>query len=178
MRYSFQLMYKPHLRAKNDISSLLLQTEPYISLPIVPSGPPLSIKAQDITDTSMKLIWSPPQQKHRNGIIILYGVCYQEASLGTECTDVTSIPGSQLSYEITEGLRPHCEYMFVVMAATKVAGWSPKAVLRETTLQAGKIERSFLLISKASTHGADLTVLPFNVFFFFNVFSFNVSFIN
>ena len=69
----------------------------------------------------------------------------------TECTDIRSIPGGQLSYKITEGLRPYCKYEFVVMAATMVQGWSPKAVHYETTREAGKIKLSSPLVVRSAS---------------------------
>ena len=93
--------------------------------------------AQDVTSKSLRLLWSPPEESHRNGIIKVYGLCYQEASLATSCSTTLQIPGDQLSYDITEGLRPNTEYMFIVSAATAI-GWGPKAVLYKTTLSAGK----------------------------------------
>ena len=127
-------------------------TNKFVFAYTVPSGPPLLLKAQDITATSLRLMWSPPEQNHANGIIRLYGVCYQEASLGTECTEVISIPGGQLSYEITQGLRPYTEHVFVVMAATKIKGWSPKAVLNITTLLAGKIVVRYISVHNSLFH--------------------------
>lgn len=107
--------------------------------------------AQEITTTSVTLAWLAPQPHHRNGIIVVYGICYQEATLPTECTDIRSIPGGQLSYKITAGLRPYCKYEFVVMAATMVEGWSPKAVHYETTLEAGKIKLSSPLVARSAS---------------------------
>lgn len=92
---------------------------------------------QNITATSVKLQWSPPEQALQHGVIKSYGICFQEASLGTDCRSINSIRGEQLSYSITQGLRPHTKYMFVVMAATKIVGWSPKAVIYSSTLSAG-----------------------------------------
>ena len=103
-----------------------------------PSGPPHLVMAQDITATSLNLVWSPPEERHRNGIITEYGVCYQEASLGTSCENTVRVPMEQLSYRITTGLRPNTEFMFIVKAATS-RGWGPNAVIYETTLPAGKI---------------------------------------
>ena len=95
--------------------------------------------AQDVTATSLKLVWSPPEENHRNGVIRIYGLCFQEASLETSCKKIVSIPGEQTSYDITEGLWPNTEYMFIVFAATASPGWGPRAVLYVTTLPAGKI---------------------------------------
>ncbi len=95
--------------------------------------------AQDVTATSLKLVWSPPEESLRNGIITAYGLCYQENGLGTSCDTIVQIPAEQLSYSITEGLRPNRQYMFIVFAATS-KGWGPRAVLYETTLPAGKIK--------------------------------------
>lgn len=95
--------------------------------------------AQDLTATSVKLLWSPPEESHRNGIITVYGLCYQEASLETSCTTDVQVPGEKLSYDITKGLRPNTEYMFTVAAAT-VTGLGPRAVLYESTLSSGNFK--------------------------------------
>ncbi|XP_028400962.1 protein sidekick-1-like [Dendronephthya gigantea] len=100
------------------------------------SGPPRDFHVLKITATSIKLSWSNPHTSHLNGIIMFYGICYQEASLETDCQNVLTLSGTSLQYEITDGLRPYTEYIVVAMAATKVPGWSPKAVLYGTTLPA------------------------------------------
>ncbi|XP_028400896.1 protein sidekick-2-like [Dendronephthya gigantea] len=102
----------------------------------VPSGPPRDLRAQTITGTSIELSWSIPHRSLANGIIIFYGICYQEASLETDCANIILLPGTRPRHKINEGLRPYTEYMLVVMAATKIPGWSPKAVLYSTTLPA------------------------------------------
>ena len=104
-----------------------------------PSGPPHLVMAQDVTATSLNLVWSPPKENHRNGIITEYGVCYEEASLGTNCVETVRVPMGQLSYRITTGLRPNTKFMLTVKAATG-QGWGPKAVVYETTLPAGKAQ--------------------------------------
>lgn len=106
------------------------------ALHLAPSAPPHLAMVQDVTTTSMKLLWSPPEKSHRNGIITEYGLCYQEASLEATCLIDVQIPGEQLSYDITEGLRPNTEYMLLVSARTAV-GFGPKAVLYESTLPSG-----------------------------------------
>ena len=110
--------------------------------PVVPSGPPLGLMAQNITTTSLTLVWLPPEYNHANGIIMYYGICYQEVSLGTDCTSIVSIPQEQMSFDITTGLRPYTQYVLVVMAATKIVGWGPKAMINETTLTAGRMLKS------------------------------------
>lgn len=102
-----------------------------------PGGPPHLVMTQDVTATSLKLIWSPPEKHHRNGVITLYGLCFQEASLKTSCRPRLSIPGEHTSYDITEQLRPNTEYMFLIFAATASPGWGPSAMIYETTLPAG-----------------------------------------
>ena len=87
-------------------------------------------------------MWSAPQGRTKNGFIVGYGVCYQEASLGRNCTNVISIP--QKSYVIT-GLRPYTEHIFVVMAATKIEGWGPEAVTYENTTTAGNKLETMLI---------------------------------
>ncbi|CAB3996428.1 receptor-type tyrosine- phosphatase S-like [Paramuricea clavata] len=104
-----------------------------------PSGPPHLVMAQDLTATSVKLLWSPPEESHRNGVITVYSLCYQEASLETSCTTDVQVPGEKLSYDITKGLRPNTEYMFTVAAAT-VTGLGPRAVLYESTLSSGNFK--------------------------------------
>lgn len=101
--------------------------------------------AQDVTATGLKLVWSAPEESHRNGVIRTYGLCFQEASLETSCLTTIRIPGEQTSYDITEGLRPNTEYMFIVFAATASRGWGPRAVLYKTTLPAGKITFTYSL---------------------------------
>ncbi len=87
-------------------------------------------------------MWSAPQGRTKNGFIVGYGVCYQEASLGRNCTNVISIP--QQSSVIT-GLRPYTEHIFVVMAATKIEGWGPEAVIYENTTTAGNKLETMLI---------------------------------
>jgi hypothetical protein len=95
--------------------------------------------AEDITTNSLSLVWVATRHTLTNGPIRHYGICYQEASLGTNCTRIESIPGQQTSYEITKGLRPHTKYVLTVETATAAVGWGPKAVIYDTTLTTGRM---------------------------------------
>lgn len=115
-----------------------------INLITVPTGPPFVIMAQDITATSLKLLWSPPEERHHNGIIIKYAVCYQDSILRTNCRNITEISEGKRKYDITN-LRPNTKYIFQVKAATK-AGWGIPGAIYKTTLPAGKLKKILWLI--------------------------------
>ena len=102
----------------------------------VPSGPPFLIMAQDVTTTTLKLLWTPPEERHRCGIITKYSVCYQNSALRTNCRNITEINKDQLSYVISD-LLPNTEYLLQVKAATKV-GWGIPGAIYERTLSSGK----------------------------------------
>ena len=43
---------------------------------LVPSGPPINITASDITSSSITIVWSPPDPREANGIIVGYKVIF------------------------------------------------------------------------------------------------------
>ena len=94
---------------------------------------------KDVTATSLKLAWSPPEEHRRNGIITKYGVCYIETNSGQICSIVNYITDGKSSSKIIKGLKPHTEYLLAVMAST-ILGWGPKAVISRKTLSSRELE--------------------------------------
>ena len=43
---------------------------------LVPSGPPINIAASDITSSSITLVWSPPDPREANGVIVGYKIMF------------------------------------------------------------------------------------------------------
>ena len=104
---------------------------------VAPTGPPFVIMAQDVTATSLSLVWSPPKERYRSGLITKYGICYQKSVLRTNCLDVKEVDADQQLHHFDDFL-PNTEYMLQVRAAT-IVGWGPPGAVYITTLSSGEL---------------------------------------
>ena len=90
----------------------------------------------DVTDVNITLVWSLPEQHHRNGNITKYTICYQEAVQRTNCRNMMNVSAGQEFYRIID-LQPNTEYVIQVRAATEV-GSGPPGIVYRTTLPSGE----------------------------------------
>ena len=104
---------------------------------VAPTGPPFVIMAQDVTATSLSLVWSPPKERYRSGLITKYGICYQKSVLRTNCLDVKEVDADQQLHHFDDFL-PNTEYMLQIRAAT-IVGWGPPGAVYITTLSSGEL---------------------------------------
>ena len=56
----------------------------------VPSGPPINITAPDITSSSITIVWSPPNPREANGVIVGYKVIFTRVDLQDTTEDELS----------------------------------------------------------------------------------------
>ena len=83
---------------------------------ILVSSPPLEVKIQNITSTSMTISWQPPHDP--NDIIRGYQVSYTPHGKSESLHDVI---GNTISADLTS-LKPHTEYAIRVRAKTVTLG--------------------------------------------------------
>ena len=98
----------------------------------VPS-PPLNVKTNDVTSTSITIIWEPPQSP--NGRLLGYEVSYTPN--GGQ-TSVVGIPQYNTSWKLT-CLKPHAVYSVQVRAKTMAGFGSYSLSSNVSTLEDGML---------------------------------------
>lgn len=101
---------------------------------LVPSGPPTNLTVVFVNSTSMTIVWSPPEQERRNGIIVAYKVCVRRSVVTSQCQD-RIVTGSQRNYTASL-LSPFTFYDVIVSAATSV-GYGSSSLVTNRTSEAG-----------------------------------------
>ena len=78
---------------------------------LAPSGPPINIAASDITSSSITIVWSPPDPREANGVIVGYKIIFTRVDL----QDVTEdeLGASARSY-IKPGEHQDCSSMYIM----------------------------------------------------------------
>ena len=84
---------------------------------IVPGGPPLLVRGQSISPTSLMLTWDPPLQELRNGIIQQYTIWITELETGRSIT----LTSGSTTVNVTS-LHPYYTYTCRVAAETTAIG--------------------------------------------------------
>ena len=98
--------------------------------PTAPSDTPQNFAVTMTNSRSISLIWDPPPEEHRNGIIIGYVISVSSTNTGETFQSFTSMDSAEV-----DGLRPFTTY-FIAVAAQTNAGVGPFS----TTLQADTTE--------------------------------------
>ena len=83
----------------------------------------------------MIAVWSPPEQKLRNGIIQLYKICVRRSKTTDQCQE-RNLLGSQQNF-VASHLAPFTEYDIIVSAATSM-GFGPSIMVTNKTMEAGQ----------------------------------------
>ena len=103
-----------------------------IYLIAAPSAAPLAVQAFPSSSYNITILWSPPPEIDRNGVIIYYEIQLTETETGTEfqwtSPELTTTRGS---------LHPHFHYEFRVAARTSIGTGPSSAVETVQTLPAG-----------------------------------------
>jgi hypothetical protein len=101
------------------------------TLEAVPSAAPLAVQAFSNSSYNITILWSPPPEIDRNGVIIYYEIQLTETETGTEfqwtSPELTTTRGS---------LHPHFHYEFRVAARTSIGTGPSSAVETVQTLPA------------------------------------------
>lgn len=95
---------------------------------VAPSGYPQNFTAMATTPRSAVLTWDPPQEEHRNGIIVNYTIDITVASSSESLQVYSSTNRLTLST-----LRPYRTYFCVISASTVIGRGPPSTVFTLTT---------------------------------------------
>eukprot|EP00043_Microstomoeca_roanoka_P020559 m.251052 g.251052 ORF g.251052 m.251052 type:complete len:4501 (+) comp17182_c0_seq1:360-13862(+) len=97
----------------------------------VPAGPPLSVQAQAINSTHIRVSWQPPALALRNGIITNYTVAVDSVDSGQSSFSATTDGSARMI--VAGGLKPYTRFSITVSASTSVGkGPSSFAAAAET----------------------------------------------
>ena len=112
----------------------------YVSL-LVPSGPPMSLRATRIGARMLQVFWKPPEPRKQNGEIVGYRFCIKEKHSSFPCRDHITLTGSPLlSVHTVDDLEPFTVYSIHVEARTAL-GYGPGQYLDYRTGEAGNVTR-------------------------------------
>ncbi len=106
----------------------------------VPSGPPLNLTAVFVDSTSLSVVWQPPPETERNGVLLEYQLTYAPNS---SLSDITTLIVVGLNASLTQ-LAIFTVYQVTVRARTSV-GTGPPAMETARTDSTG--ERAMVYIS-------------------------------
>ena len=114
--------------SENEFTDILISHAPQLSFPLVPSSPQ-NVKTQDVSSTSITVIWKPPQ--NLNGRLQGYEVSYM---LNGGSLSVVGVQNTT-TWKLT-GLKPYTVYTIFVRAKTG-AGFGASTCSSVTTLEDG-----------------------------------------
>ena len=97
----------------------------------VPSGPPQSLEATNVEQTTITISWRPPPPYEQNGVITRYQVTFDSSVTQTTALSFTA-----------SSLVPNSEYVITVAAGNSV-GFGPATEIPVTTKPPGKYKTFF-----------------------------------
>ena len=95
------------------------------------------MQVKNVTLSTFRVAWSPPDRAKQNGIIISYFLCIRAFGVLHACNDTRIVGGSQ-SQQLFSELDADQEYLVEIKAATKI-GYGPSAFVQK---MAGKINKT------------------------------------